>query len=189
MIVNKIWLLGDKSIRIINVFAVNKTTVKFRIKDKATRLRVLRRGMSNIADIPLIISKWSPIAKQEEPEIKTIPMWITLKNVPHQIYSWSSIGFLASVVGKPIRLNPETELCSNFEEAKVFVEADMSKELPKMYWLRSKSEIDAEIEFAYPWLPPRCSLCSKWGHLVSSCVINGGNKQLLWLQEIQKRLL
>lgn len=44
IVLNKIWLLGDKSIR-IDVFAVNKTTVKFIIKDKATRLRVLRKGM------------------------------------------------------------------------------------------------------------------------------------------------
>lgn len=169
VIVNKIWPLGEKSIR-IDVYPVNKTVVKFRIKDKATRLRVLCRGMWNLADIPLILSKWSPVEEQEEVEIKKIPMWITLKNVPNNMYSWSGIGFIASAVGKPIRLHPEIELCSTFEETKVFVEADMSKELPKMYRFRSKSGIDAEIEFTYPWLPPRCS---KWGHILSSCVING----------------
>lgn len=113
VMVNKIWPLGEKSIR-IDVFIVNKTTVTFRIKDKVTRLRVLRRRMWNIADIPLIISKWSPIVEEEEPKIKVIPMWITLKNVPHKMFSWSGIGFIASAVGKPIRLHPKTELCSDF---------------------------------------------------------------------------
>lgn len=58
-IVNKIWPLGDKSIK-IDVYVVNDRTVKFRIKDEATRKRVLKRGMWNIANIPLVLSKWSP---------------------------------------------------------------------------------------------------------------------------------
>ena len=55
-IVNKIWPLGDKSIK-IDVYVVNDRTVKFRIKDEATRKRVLKRGMWNIANIPLVLSK------------------------------------------------------------------------------------------------------------------------------------
>lgn len=45
-IVNKIWSLGNHAIR-IEVFEVDKTTVKFRIKDASTRARILRRGMWN----------------------------------------------------------------------------------------------------------------------------------------------
>lgn len=71
-IVNKIWPLGDKSIK-IDVNVVNDRTMKFRIKDEATRKRVLKRGMWNIANIPLVLSKWSPEEEEEEPEeIKTI---------------------------------------------------------------------------------------------------------------------
>lgn len=68
-----------------------------------------------------------------QPEIKIIPMWVTIKKVPYSMYSWKGLGFLASVVGEPKRLHPEIELCNNFEEAKVFVEADLSKELPKSH--------------------------------------------------------
>lgn len=71
-IVNNIWPLGDKSIK-IDVNVVNDRTMKFRIKDEATRKRVLKRGMWNIANIPLVLSKWSPEEEEEEPEeIKTI---------------------------------------------------------------------------------------------------------------------
>lgn len=41
VIVNKIWPLGDKNVR-IDVFPVNQTTVKFRIKDALTRRRIQR---------------------------------------------------------------------------------------------------------------------------------------------------
>lgn len=44
IIVNKIWPLGNKNIK-IDVFAVNEKTVKFRICDQQTRSRILRRGV------------------------------------------------------------------------------------------------------------------------------------------------
>ncbi|KAF8046516.1 hypothetical protein N665_3652s0004 [Sinapis alba] len=82
IIVNKIWPIDDASIK-INVFEVNEVTVKFWIKDSATRKRLLKRGMWNIANVPRILSKWSPIEEEnEEEEIK-----ITMKNVPHKMFS------------------------------------------------------------------------------------------------------
>lgn len=57
-------------------------------------------------------------------------MWVTMKNVPPIMFSWKGFGFIASSVGKPIRLHPGTELCSSFEEAKVFVNANVTKPLP-----------------------------------------------------------
>ncbi|KAG7564122.1 Reverse transcriptase zinc-binding domain [Arabidopsis suecica] len=102
VIVNKIWPLGNRSIQ-IDVYEVNATTMKFRIKDEQTRGRVLRRGMWNIADIPTVVSKWSHVVEQEEQEIKTIPLWVTLKNVPHKMYSRDRLHFIARAVGNPIR--------------------------------------------------------------------------------------
>ncbi|KAF8106041.1 LOW QUALITY PROTEIN: hypothetical protein N665_0148s0028 [Sinapis alba] len=166
---NKIWPLGNASIK-IDVFEVNENTVKFRIKDEATRHRVLRRGMWNIANIPMVLSKWAPIVEEEEEqEIKIIPMWIKMKNVPHKMFSWEGLSFIASAVGKSKRLHPETILCNSFEEAKVFVEADMTKELPKSHRFKSKLGVDAEVDFIYPWLPDKCTICSKWGHLSKAC--------------------
>lgn len=170
IIVNKIWPLGNKNIK-IDVFAVNEKTVKFRIIDQPTRSRILRRGVWNIAGIPMILSKWAPLEekKEEEEEVKIVPMWVTMKNVPSTMFSWKGLGFIASSVGKPVRLHPETELVSTFDEAKVFVNADMTKPLPNVYRFRSKSGINANIEFSYPWVPMKCSLCAKWGHNEKEC--------------------
>ncbi|KAL0694585.1 hypothetical protein Bca4012_061765 [Brassica carinata] len=172
-IVNKIWPLGNESIR-IEVFEVDSITVKFRIKDKNTRNRIVKRGMWNICNIPMVVTKWSPEEEEEEEqEIKVIPMWITMKSVPQKMFSWKGLSFIASAVGKPKRLHPETILCKSFVEAKVFVEADVTKELPKTHHFKSKLGVDAEVQFEYPWLPHRCNICSKWGHLGSAC----GNKK------------
>lgn len=173
VIVNKIWTLGDKSVR-VDAYVVNDVTIKFRIRESSIRNRVLRRGMWNIADVPMVISKWSPVTEAAQPEIKSIPMWVILKNVPHQMFSWKGLGFLASSVGTPKRLHPDTETCKSFEDAKIFVEADLMKELPKSFRFKSDKGIDAVIEFKYPWLPVRCTTCSKWGHLAEVCIVGKG---------------
>ncbi|KAL0730479.1 hypothetical protein Bca4012_026572 [Brassica carinata] len=168
VIVNKIWSLGNKAVK-IDAYEVNEFTIKFRIPDKQLRARVIRRGMWNIAGIPMVATQWSPVIEKSTEETKIIPMWVVLKNVPHQMYSWEGLSFLASPVGHPKRLHPDTELCNNFEEAKVFVEIDVLKDLPKSYHFRSKKGIDATVEYKYPWLPVKCAGCSKWGHHLEAC--------------------
>lgn len=86
VIVNKIWNLGDKTIK-IDIYSVNDTMVKFRIRNASARTRVLRRGMWNICDLPMIVSKWTPLAEEAQPEIKSMPMWVKLKNVPPSMFS------------------------------------------------------------------------------------------------------
>ncbi|XP_024009246.1 uncharacterized protein LOC112084357 [Eutrema salsugineum] len=176
VMVNKIWPLGDKTIK-VDVFEVNSNTMRFRIRDARVRNRVFRRGTWNIADIPMVISKCSPI-KEPPPEISTIPIWVILKNVPYLMFSWKGLGFLSIAVRVPKRLHPNTELCKKYEEAKVFVEADLSKPLPTSHCFEIQSE-DVENEYMYPWIPSRCSKCSKWGHLEDVCLPKSGNVRIL----------
>lgn len=131
----------------IDSFVVNATSIKFKIRDSSVRARVLRRGMWNLADIPMVISKWAPISEETQPVIQSILMWITVKNVPRNMFSWKGIGYLANDVGDPKRLHPDTELCKNFDEAKVFVEPDLSKELPSSFCFKSDKGVDAIVEF------------------------------------------
>lgn len=69
VIVNKIWPLGDKTVK-VDVFVVNDKTVKFRIRDSAIRLRVLRRGMWNIADIPMVFQSGLRLKKRRNQKLK-----------------------------------------------------------------------------------------------------------------------
>ncbi|KAL1209714.1 hypothetical protein V5N11_004868 [Cardamine amara subsp. amara] len=171
-IVNKIWALGDKS-QMIEVFEINSTTMKFRISNPVTRNHVLRRGMWNLAEIPLVMSKWSPFSDESSLEVKTVPLWVHLKNVPMDMFSWKGLSFVTSVVGEPVRLHPETAQCSNFKIAKVFVNADFSKELPRVMNFATPAGKEAKVEFSYPWLPSRCTRCEKWGHVEKGCLTNG----------------
>lgn len=175
MVVNKIWKYGDPSSK-VEVYDVNATTMRFKIKDKKAREKIIKRGMWNIAGVPMIVKKWTPKTEEEKQEEEVIPMWVHLSKVPLHLFSWEVLSFMTSTVGFPVYLHPETLACSNFEEAKVFVNVDVSKPLPK--------EIDFVIEgkeftaqFYYPWLPSRCNNCEKWGHSEKVCVMKKRDKK------------
>lgn len=80
--------------------------------------------------------------------------WVHLKKVPLHMYSWEGLSFFTSTVGFPVRLHPETIVCTNLDEAKVFVNVDVSKELPKEIEFSKDGEV-FQIVYHYPWLPAR----------------------------------
>lgn len=168
-IVNKIWALGDKS-QMIEVYVINPTTMKFRICNPVIRNRVIRRGMWNLADIPVVMSKWSPVSEETSLAVTSVPLWVHLKNVPMDMFSWKGLSFVTSAVGEPVRMHSDTAQCLDFKLAKMFVKADLSKDLPKVLNFSSPNGKEAMVEFTYPWLPTRCSTCGKWGHQASVCL-------------------
>ena len=87
--------------------------------------------MWNLAGIPVVMSKWSPFVEEDQPEEKSMPLWVHLKNVPIDMFSWQGLSFVASPLGTPVRLHPETVQCLNIEVAKIFVNVDLTKDLPK----------------------------------------------------------
>ena len=54
-IVNKIWTQGEQ--KQIDVHIVDNTTMKFRVSNPVMRARILRRGMWNIGNVPLVVTK------------------------------------------------------------------------------------------------------------------------------------
>lgn len=85
-IVNKIWTGADKS-QMIEVYEINSTTMKFRIFNSAMRTRILRRCMWNLAEVPVITTEWKPMVEEKEPE-QMVPLWVHLRNVPMNVFSW-----------------------------------------------------------------------------------------------------
>lgn len=170
VILNKIWLFGNKSQK-LDVFEMDSTTMRVRITNLMVREKVVRRGMWNIAGVPMVVSKWSP--EEDSLKGKLIPLWVHLTNVPMSMYSWEGLSFITSATGVPEHLHPETLACTNFEVAKVFVNADLTKELPEQISYTIKGE-EVTVKFAYPWLPLRCTTCGKWGHIAKVC---SGNKR------------
>lgn len=92
------------------------------------------------------------------------------------MYSWDGLSFFTITVGVPVKLHPETIACTNLEEAKVFVNVDVSKVLPKEITFIKEGK-QFTIAYYYPLLPARCKFCEKWGHGKSVCAMKGKGKK------------
>lgn len=92
-----------------------------------------------------------------------------LRNVPYLLFNKESLSRLATAVGKPISLYPETERKENFKVAKLYVRVDLTKPLPRKIISGFSNGKETTIEVSYPWLPLKCELCLKYGHLQKKC--------------------
>lgn len=77
VIVNKVWPLGDKTVNIY-AFEINTMKVKLKIREKEIRDRVLRHGMWNIADVPMVVSKWTSILEETQQMLNQSPCGLSL---------------------------------------------------------------------------------------------------------------
>lgn len=55
--------------------------------------------------------------------------------------------------------------------------ADLSKELPQAIDFTIQGK-ETTVKYTYPWLPPKCTICGKWGHYDTFCnVMKKDNKE------------
>lgn len=120
--------------------------------------------MWNLAGVPVVVTKWSPVIEKKKPPTQSIPMWVHVKNVPLKLFSWQGLSFVTSPVGVPERLHPETAQCLNLDVAKIFVKVGLIKDLPKKMNFKVHGE-DVLVEYIYPLLPTKCEKCDKWATL------------------------
>lgn len=168
MIVNMIWSFGEKSQK-IDVYEVDDMMMRRRVTNETVRNKIIRRGMWDIAGCPW----WYPngLQKRTNKRQKMLPLWVHLRGVPMSMYLWEGPSFITSAAGVPDHLHLDTIPCTDFEVAKVFVNADLSKELRRQITYNIQGE-ETIVEFSYPWLPPKCATCGKWGYYEKSCILN-----------------
>uniref|UniRef100_A0A0D3BML3 DUF4283 domain-containing protein n=1 Tax=Brassica oleracea var. oleracea TaxID=109376 RepID=A0A0D3BML3_BRAOL len=162
--VYRIWASQGKKSR-IDVQFIGKTTVLFRIEDAAVRNRILKRKFWHISDVPLMLGEWTPETARSPPDLSVMPLWVDLMNVQGYLYSKKGLSFLSRTSGKFIKLHPNTEHCVRMDVARVLVEVDLTKPLPNKISFKGRGGADVLVSISYPWLPPRCTSCSKRGHL------------------------
>ncbi|XP_013739516.1 uncharacterized protein LOC106442368 [Brassica napus] len=107
MVVNKIWSYGDTASK-VEVYDVDARTMRFKVSNSKAREKVIKRGMWNIAGVPMVVKKWTPKAEEEKQEDEAVPMWVHLRKIPLSTFSWEALSFMMSTAGHPIRLHPET---------------------------------------------------------------------------------
>ncbi|CAL9217216.1 unnamed protein product [Arabidopsis halleri] len=166
--VNRIWTIFDKSAK-IDVQIISKTAVLFRIASPRTRERILKRKYWHIADIPLVVYEWNPEAAQAPPDLSAMPMWIDLRDVLGYLFSHKGLKLMSSTVGHFVKLHPTTERCLRLDVARILVEVNLQVDLTEKISFTNENGEEILVSVSYPWLPPKCKLCSSLGHKEKDC--------------------
>lgn len=167
--VNRIWSSPGRVSKIVVQF-IGKKTVLFRVEDEQTRRRIVQRKFWHIGEVPLVLNEWNPESEKAPPDLSAMPLWVDLTNVPGYLYSKKGLSFLSRTAGKFVKLHPNTERCVRLDVARVLVEVDLEKPLPKKICFKGREGEDVTVVVHYPWLPPCCDVCSKWGHTAKDSV-------------------
>ncbi|KAJ4914825.1 Uncharacterized protein Rs2_00375 [Raphanus sativus] len=165
-IVNAVWARTGPRIFVHNI---GEGIYLLRVTNPRTREVLLSRSCWNIGGLPMFVAPWAPDYSPEEPPLTNAIVPVELRNVPYLLFNNESLSRLATAVGKPESLAPETERKENFEVAKLFVRVDLTTPLPNKIISGFTNGREVEIAVSYPWLPVKCDLCKKYGHISSRC--------------------
>ncbi|CAH2038637.1 unnamed protein product [Thlaspi arvense] len=165
-VVNALWARTGPR---IFVHKIGHGTFLLRVINDRTREILLSRTVWNIAGFPMFVAAWSPDLNPEQLPLTSAVVPVEFREVPYLLFNKESLSRIATAVGKPVSLAPETERKETFEVAKVYVRVDLTKELPSKIISGFSNGREAHISVTYPWLPLKCEGCGLFGHSKSRC--------------------
>lgn len=165
-VVNVVWARTGPRIFVQNL---GQGTYLLRVTNPRIREVLLSRTCWNIGGLPMFVAPWSPEYSPDEPPLTSAIVPVEMRNVPYLLFNKESLSRIATEIGKPESLAPETERKENFEVAKLYVRVDLTSPLPHKVVSGFSNGKEVMIDVSYPWLPIKCDSCSKFGHIKERC--------------------
>ena len=79
----------------------------------------------------MIIRRWESGLKSLEFNIKKLPIWIHLGNVPLELFTNRGLSYIASTLGNPLYMDRITARQERLTYAKICVEIEASLKIPR----------------------------------------------------------
>ncbi|KAH0896413.1 hypothetical protein HID58_045981, partial [Brassica napus] len=165
-VVNAVWARTGPRIFVHNI---GQGIYLLRVTNPKTREVLLSRTCWNIGGLPMFVAPWSPDYSPDEPPLTSAIVPVEMRNVPYLLFNQESLSRIATTIGKPESLAPETERKENFEVAKLYVKVDLTAPLPQKIVSGFSNGTEVQIDVSYPWLPAQCEVCRRFGHKKEKC--------------------
>lgn len=130
---------------------------------------VLERAPWHMANRPLVLKKWHPNFSLLKEDLRSVPLWVKLHGVPLEYWTPVGLSHIASAVGKPLHTDKLTASKKRISFARICVEVEASKELPKDFYIQCENGDWITILVEYDWKPQVCTHCKVFGHTNAQC--------------------
>ncbi|GLT90122.1 hypothetical protein SLE2022_080720 [Rubroshorea leprosula] len=131
--------------------------------------RVLTGGPYKFFDHYLAVQPWEPSFHPATAKAPKTAVWVKFHGVPSMCYQEAIVLYLASKLGKPIKVDSVTLLGTREKFARVCVEVDLSQKLPSSVDLDLEDLPQILIPVEYESLHKICFHCGEFGHTEDSC--------------------
>ncbi|KAG9444332.1 hypothetical protein H6P81_015672 [Aristolochia fimbriata] len=152
-----------------SVTLLDRSHVFLKLANQEDMVHVWARKRWFIKGSLMKVFKWSPFfrtADGEEPSLAAV--WVSFPSLPVVLFQEEFLFDIAALVGKALTMDGATRNMTRTNVARVCVEIDLLKELPKRLWIRiGKRGFSQEI--AYENLPSYCTRCLLQGHSSKTC--------------------
>ncbi|XP_075077311.1 uncharacterized protein LOC142164046 [Nicotiana tabacum] len=125
---------------------------------------VLYSGTHTIGNKPIILKSWSADFNFYDEVLKTIPLWVSFSNLPLNCWGKITLSRIASGLGFPIYADECTSSTTRISYARVLIEIDILKKLPKCIIVQDPYGKEFEQVVEYDWVPQYCHKCLMVGH-------------------------
>ncbi|KAF8087498.1 hypothetical protein N665_0583s0007 [Sinapis alba] len=161
-VVNVVWARTGPRIFIHNIWQVT---------NPKTREVLLSRTCWNIVGLPMFVAPWCPEYSPKEPPLTSVIVAVEMQNFPYMLFNKEILSRLATAMGKPASLFPETKRKKRFDVPKLYVRVDLTAPLPHKIISCFFNGKEVQIDISYPWLPVNCDLFKKFGHKKEKCSV------------------
>ena len=122
----------------------------FRFRDMDARDWVMESGPWYIARRLVILQVWQPSMEMLNIQLTSLPIWVKFYNIPLEYWTNTCLGYIASAVGKPLRLDSLTENRFRLSFARICIEEDWNNEFPKSALLNLGNRKYTTVRIEYP---------------------------------------
>ncbi|XP_058754195.1 uncharacterized protein LOC131627366 [Vicia villosa] len=154
-----------------------------KMRSKEDKDVVLRKGPYTIFRQPMFLQEWRPYFSLDKDAIRVMPLWVTFPQLPLAFWGESSIGKVASAIGKPIMTDECTAKKLRITYARVLIEVDITAELKEAIYIRDPQGNRMQQQVEYEWKPAFCRKCNKGGHDCEKLNIKKAQMTQKWVQK------
>ncbi|KAF9603515.1 hypothetical protein IFM89_036788 [Coptis chinensis] len=115
-----------------------------------------------------IIRPWSEDLETDRDNLKTVPIWVKLHDVPKILWTKHGMSFIASRLGKPHCWDAASQKRSRLDYARACVEVLVDSLYPTYLKFRLGGKI-VTVGVEYSWKPTSCTHYQIFGHNIAKC--------------------
>ncbi|KAK4709754.1 hypothetical protein R3W88_004267 [Solanum pinnatisectum] len=142
-----------KQALILDTYHHNDGYFLVRFANLDDRNEVLYSGPHMMNNKPIIVKVWSAEFNFNKEVLQTVPIWVKYPNLPLSCWSQDSLSRISSGLGVPLYADECTTKVERISFARVLVEMDVARELPKKLKMEDPNGRVFEQAVQYEWIP------------------------------------